>query len=68
MNKLNATANSIGLFGKRMIKSNLNYAIFMFSVLGIIAGLWSLFGGIWAICFAAVVMVFFALIIHVRKM
>jgi hypothetical protein len=68
MNKLNGTAINIGLFGKRMIKSNLNYAIFMFSVVGIMAGLWSLLGGIWAITFAAAVMVFFALIIYVRKM
>jgi hypothetical protein len=67
MNKLSSTAINIGLFGKRILKSNLNYAIFMFSVIGIMAGLWSLLGGIWSICFAAMVMVFFALIFYVRK-
>lgn len=67
MNKLNQTANSIGSFGKRMLKSNVNYAVFMFSVIGIMAGLWSFLGEMWAITFAAIVMVFFALVISVKS-
>jgi hypothetical protein len=67
MEKINGLATRIGSFGKRMLKSNLNYAVFMFSVIGILAGLWSFLGGMWAIAFAATVMVFFALVISVKS-
>jgi hypothetical protein len=67
MKTLNEKFDSIGLFGKRILRRNSSYAIFMASAILLMAGAGLLFGYLWAIACAAVVLVFFMFIIHVRN-
>jgi uncharacterized membrane protein YphA (DoxX/SURF4 family) len=67
MKTLSEKFDSIGLFGKRILKKNSSYAIFMVSAILLMAGAGLLFGYLWAIACAALVLIFFMSIIHVRN-
>lgn len=54
MKTLSNCVDKVGSFSRRMLKRNIYYAVFMFSTIGIMVGMWEILGFEWALACAFV--------------